>query len=140
MRLLLDTHAFLWFIGADDRLSDHARALILDPLNDRLLSVASLWEMAIKASLGRLDLALPFPELVERQVRGNAMRVLPVEPRHLDGVRRLPFHHKDPFDRLIIAQAQAEGVPVVTRDAAFESYDVTTTWTAPPDGRPRPSG
>ncbi len=130
MRLLLDTHAFLWFVGGDARLSEHARALILDPDNERFLSVASLWEMAIKASLGRLNLALSFPELVERQVRGNAMNVLPVQPRHLDRVKRLPFHHKDPFDRLIIAQAQAEGMPVVTRDAAFASYGVATLWKA----------
>ncbi len=132
MRLLLDTHAFLWFVGGDSRLSDHARALILEPANERLLSVASLWEMAIKASLGRLNLALPFPELVERQVRGNAMSVLPVQPQHLDEVKHLPFHHKDPFDRLIIAQAQAEGIPVITRDAAFASYDVTTIWKSLP--------
>ncbi len=128
MRFILDTHAFVWFISGDTRLNDSARALILDTANERLLSIASLWEMAIKASLGRLKLTLPFPELIERQVRGNAMELLPVLPPHLHELTRLPFHHKDPFDRLIIAQALAEGVPIITRDAAFESYSVTTLW------------
>ena len=98
MRVLLDTHAFLWFVGGDARLSGYARSLITDPANARLLSVGSLWEMAIKANLGRLRLELPFPELVERQVRGNAIDVLPVRPAHLDEVARLPLHHRDPFD------------------------------------------
>jgi PIN domain nuclease of toxin-antitoxin system len=128
VRFILDTHSFLWFVGGDARLSDHARTLILDPANERLLSVASLWEMAIKASLGRLKLALPFPELVEQQVQGNAMELLPVLPPHLDELKQLPFHHKDPFDRLVIAQAVAEGIPVITRDAAFEPYPVTAIW------------
>lgn len=131
MRFLLDTHAFLWFVTGDSRLSSEARALILDPANERLLSVASLWEMAIKSSLGRLRLAFPFPELIERQVRGNAIEPLPVLPSHLDEVTRLPFHHKDPFDRLILAQAIAEGIPVVSRDAAFGPYGVEVLWDKP---------
>ena len=131
MRVLLDTHAFLWFVGGDARLSGYARSLITDPANSRLLSVGSLWEMAIKASLGRLTLGLPFPELVERQVRGNAIDVLPVRPAHLDEVARLPFHHKDPFDRLIIAQAVAEEVAVVSRDGEFGPYPVTVLWDGP---------
>ncbi len=132
MRLILDTHAFLWFVGGDACLSDHARALILDPTNRRLLSAASLWEMAIKSSLGRLKLAFPFPELVERQVHGNAMEMLPALPAHLDELVRLPFHHKDPFGRLLIAQAIAEEVPVITHDAAFAHYDVEVLWSEPP--------
>ena len=131
MRVLLDTHAFLWFIDGDARLSRHARALIEDPSNERLLSVGSLWEMAIKAGLGRLDLALPFPDLVERQVERNAMVVLPVLPPHLDAVASLPHHHRDPFDRLIIAQAISEDVPVVSRDGAFAAYPLPVLWDEP---------
>ena len=131
MRVLLDTHAFPWFINGDERLSDHARLVISDPANDRLLSVASLWEMAIKSSLGRLTLGLPFPELVRQHVRRNAMRVLPIGPAHLVEVVRLPFYHKDPFNRLIIAQAVAEGVPVLSRDGVFNQYPVAVLWERP---------
>ena len=128
MRVLLDTHTFLWFIGGDGRLSDRARSLITDPANSRLLSVGSLWEMAIKAGLGRLRLEFAFPELVERQVRGNGIDLLPIRPAHLDVVASLPLHHRDPFDRLIIAQAVAEGMPVVSRDGEFGPYPATVLW------------
>lgn len=130
-RLLLDTHAFLWFVAGDERLSEHARSLIVDPATTRLLSVGSLWEMAIKSSLGRLTLALSFDEIVEQQVKGNAMEVLPIRPPHFDALRTLPFHHKDPFDRLLIAQAIAEDVPILSRDGHFHAYDVDVAWSAP---------
>ncbi len=128
MRCLLDTHAFLWFVRGDSRLSDYARELILDVENERLLSVASLWEMAIKTGLGRLELPLSFPDLVEQQVLGVGMELLPILPAHLEAFTKLPFHHKDPFDRLIIAQAMSEDLPVITRDAAFSPYDITVLW------------
>lgn len=128
MRLLLDTHTFLWFIGGSDKLSGDARSLIEDPTNERLLSMASLWEMAIKASLGRLKLDLSFPEMVEREIRGNAMEVLVIRPKHLDELAKLPFHHRDPFDRLIIAQSLVEDAPIIGRDEAFESYPVRLLW------------
>ncbi|MEO0556762.1 MAG: type II toxin-antitoxin system VapC family toxin [Bacteroidota bacterium] len=131
MRLLLDTHTFLWFIGGDRRLSEPAKRLILDPENERLLSVASLWGMAIKSRLGRLELALPFSALVEEQVRGNAIDVLPIRASHLDSVAQLPFHHKDPFDRLIVAQAMAEEIPVLSRDGAFSDYEIEVLWQKP---------
>ena len=128
MRCILDTHAFLWYMHDDPRLSDYARELFLDATNEVLLSVASLWEMAIKASLGRLELHLPFPELVDQEILGNGMELLPILPTHIEEVSRLPVYHKDPFDRLIIAQAMAEGLPVITRDGAFSSYDITVLW------------
>ena len=128
MTHLLDTHAFLWFIAGSDQLSSHARARIEDENNDRLLSVAGLWEMAIKTSLGKLDVPLPFTRLVRTHVTGNAIDVLSIEPEHLDVQRQMPFHHHEPFDRLILAQAVAEDIPVISRDDAFAEYPVRVIW------------
>jgi PIN domain nuclease of toxin-antitoxin system len=128
VKLLLDTHAFLWFISGSDKLSDHAKALIEDAGNERYLSVASLWEIAIKVSLGKLKVPLPLTRLAREHVTGNAIEVLPIEPEHLDEQRKLPFHHRDPFDRLIIAQAIVEEMEVVTRDEAFSAYEAHCTW------------
>ena len=131
MRVLLDTHALLWFLNDDRRLSRHAHGLITDPVNDVLVSVGSLWEAVIKASLGRLELAEPFEELIPAQLAAERIDVLPVEIRHLAALRGLPFHHRDPFDRLIIAQAVAEEIPVVSRDGEFGPYPVTVLWDGP---------
>jgi PIN domain nuclease of toxin-antitoxin system len=128
MRLLLDTHTFLWFIEGSLNLSDVARNLIEDQANQRFLSVASLWEMSIKVSIGKLELGMTFTELVKREVYGNAIELLEIQPEHLDELAKLPFHHKDPFDRLMIAQSLAEGIPIVTKDAAFRSYPVSLLW------------
>ena len=128
MDLLLDTHAFLWFIKGSSKLSENARRQIEDPGNGRYLSVGSLWEMAIEVSLGKLDVPLPITRLVREHVRGNAIEVLPVRAEHLDVQRALPFHHGDPFDRLIIAQAKAEGMEVVGKDEQFEHYGVGLLW------------
>jgi PIN domain nuclease of toxin-antitoxin system len=128
MKLLLDTHAFLWFIEGNLDLSDLARNLIEDQRNQRFLSVASLWEMSIKVSMGKLELEMAFTELVNREVYGNAIELLEIQPEHLDELLKLPFHHKDPFDRIIIAQSLAENIPVVTKDSAFGSYPVTILW------------
>lgn len=128
MKLLLDTHTFLWFIGGSEQLSPHARTLIEDDGNACYLSVASLWEMAIKVSIGKLTVPLPFTRLVRRHVAGNNIDVLPIEPEHLDEQREMPFHHRDPFDRLIIAQAITEEMPVVGRDHAFEAYPIRLLW------------
>lgn len=122
MKVLLDTHAFLWFVGADSRLGTHARELIESPDNRRLLSVASLWEMAIKISIGKLKIGMPFPTLVQQHVLGNAIEMLPVRAEHLDRLVVLPFYHRDPFDRLIIAQSEQEGASVISQDEAFDAY------------------
>ena len=129
MRLLLDTHTFLWFIGGDAALSPYARQLIEDRTNERLLSIASLWEMAIKASLGRLTLILSFTDLVAEHVDGNAIELFGILPHHLDVLTTLPFYHKDPFDRVIIAQGQAENIPILSRDPAFDDYAIRPLWT-----------
>jgi PIN domain nuclease of toxin-antitoxin system len=128
MRLLLDTHAFLWFIQGSQNLSKTARDLIEDRENQKLLSIASLWEISIKVSIGKLDVGMAIAELVSREVYGNGFEVLAIQANHLDELTKLVFHHKDPFDRLIIAQALAERIPVVTRDEAFGRYPVSLLW------------
>jgi len=128
LRLLLDTRAFLWFVGGSDELSITARRLIEDTNNQRFSSVASLWEMAIKVSLGKLKLAMSFVDFVQREVRGNAIELLAVSPDHLDELAKLLFHNRDPFDRMIVAQGLAESIPTISRDEAFERYPVNVVW------------
>ena len=128
MKLLLDTHTFLWFIEGNFNLSNTARSLIEDEGNQRFLSIASLWEMAIKVSLNKLTLETAFTSLVRKQVYGNAIEVLEICPEHLDVLVKMPFHHKDPFDRLIIAQSVAESIAVISKDSEFEKYPVTLLW------------
>jgi PIN domain nuclease of toxin-antitoxin system len=128
MSLLLDTHSFLWFIMGSLRLSGNARALIEDDAHDKLLSTASLWEMAIKLSLGRLILAEPFGVLIPQQLRVSGIEILTIDIDHLAVLTTLPFHHRDPFDRLIIAQAIVEQCPIVSVDPAFDAYPVERLW------------
>lgn len=125
MRLLLDTNAFIWWADSPEKLSDSASALFADSSNTLVISIASLWEMQIKIGLGKLRLALPLQTLIEMQSDANAIEILPIQLRHLWALENLPLHHRDPFDRLIIAQAQAEQVPIVTADAQFARYDVS---------------
>lgn len=128
MRLLLDTHSFLWFIGGDERLSLTAREFIEDVQNDVFLSVASLWEMAIKVSLGRLRFGPPFEVFISQQMSINHVGLLNITVSHAARVADLPFYHRDPFDRLLIAQALTEGMPIVSLDPAFDAYGVTRLW------------
>ena len=134
MRVLIDTHALLWFLNNSPRLSRRARSLIIEPRNEVLVSVGSLWKVVIKASLGRLELEEPFEELIPAQLDAERIEVLPIELRHLAALGGLPFHHRDPFDRLIIAQAVAEGIPVVSRDREFDPYPVEVLWGEPEAG------
>jgi PIN domain nuclease of toxin-antitoxin system len=128
MRLLLDTHSFLWFINGSPQISASARALIEDASNQPFLSVASLWEMAIKMSLGRLSFGQPFETLIPQQLGLNGIALLGITISHTAGVAKLPFHHRDPFDRLLIAQAMVEQMPIVSGDTAFDAYDATRLW------------
>jgi len=128
VKLLLDTHSFLWFISGHTNLSTTARSLIEDTTNQPLLSVASLWEMAIKLSIGKLKLAQPFGELIPNQMEINGIELLPIDITHVAMVSELPFHHRDPFDRLLIAQAMIEQIPVVSADSAFDVYSVKRLW------------
>ena len=128
MNLLLDTHTFLWFISGDRQLSERARALIEDKGNVRYLSTAALWEITIKAGYGRLAVPMPPSLLYNDHVRGNGITVLPIAESHLDRLYTLPLHHKDPFDRLMIAQAIAENMTILTRDGKFSAYGVRIDW------------
>lgn len=128
MKLLLDTHAFLWAIADDPRLSPRAREAFLDPDNLLFLSMASAWEIAIKISLGKLHIAGRWNDVVQREMSANGIAWLPIEYEHCVKVAALPFHHRDPFDRLIGAQAQSEHMAIVSRDLSFESYGVRRIW------------
>ena len=128
MRILLDTHAFLWFVMSSPELSPRARALIEDPENDLGLSVASAWEIAIKLSLGKLRLDDKIDTLIVRELESNALTWLCIELPELARVAELPFHHRDPFDRLLAAQCLTQNMPILSRDAAFDAYGVERLW------------
>lgn len=128
MPALLDTNAFLWFISGSDRLSSKARNYIADFENDLVISAASLWEIAIKTSLGKLELLSPFDQLLPSQLEKNAIAILSIELTHLTKTIDLEFHHRDPFDRLIIAQGITEKIPIITSDAVFAKYPVDIIW------------
>jgi PIN domain nuclease of toxin-antitoxin system len=127
VNLLVDTHAFLWFVAGDSHLSATARAAIEDSDNQWYLSAASVWEMSIKSSLGRLSLPAAVEDYIQEKVQ-RGLRVLSIDWLHAARTERLAFHHRDPFDRLIAAQALADGLAVVTRDTAFRDYGVTVVW------------
>ncbi|MFH1604778.1 MAG: type II toxin-antitoxin system VapC family toxin [Pseudomonadota bacterium] len=128
MRLLLDTHAFLWWIEDAPTLSRKARAAIADPQNQCLLSLASSWEMAIKLSLGKLKLPDGIERFIPEQLAANGFSQLQIDFRHVAKVAALEFHHRDPFDRLLVAQALEGGLPIVTSDPVFTKYGVKRIW------------
>lgn len=128
MKLLLDTHALLWFLGGSDRLSAPARTTIEDLSHTRLFSVAGAWEAAIKVSLGKLCLDVPFTRLIPGELHANAIDLLPIRPEHIVAVTNLPFHHRDPFDRMLVAQAMVEGATLVSADAVLDAYGIPRIW------------
>jgi PIN domain nuclease of toxin-antitoxin system len=128
MTLLLDTHAFLWFCQDDQALSISAKALIEDPSNRKLVSVASCWEIAIKAGLGKLNLGEPSGTYIPNALSRTGFDLLAITLVHATAVESLPQHHKDPFDRLLISQAQTEGIPLVSADRHFDAYGITRLW------------
>jgi PIN domain nuclease of toxin-antitoxin system len=128
MRLLLDTHAWLWFVLGDDLLSPRARTLIEDRANEKLLSAASYWETAIKISIGKYSVPRPFDEFIFNAIQGQGFVILPVLPSHAAAVCSLPFHHRDPFDRLLVAQALTERMALISGDAALDAYGVQRLW------------
>ncbi|OPY04723.1 MAG: PIN domain protein [Syntrophorhabdus sp. PtaB.Bin184] len=128
MRLILDTHAFLWWIVDGPQLSSRVRDVVKNPANELFLSVASAWEIAIKVNLGRLRLPDRPDRFIPGQLMKNAIEPLPVEMSHALYVSRLPAIHRDPFDRIIIAQSILEKMPVVTRDTDIAKYKIKTLW------------
>lgn len=128
MKALLDTHTFLWWIADDPQLSLAARQVIGDGATALFLSVASGWEISIKSRLGKLRLPADLQGFVAEQMRINAIQVLPVAMIHALHVHSLPDHHRDPFDRLLVAQSQIERMPILTRDAQIARYDVSVIW------------
>lgn len=123
MNLLLDTHVLLWYLAAHPKLSERHKLLIEDRRNAVSVSVASLWEMTIKASLGKLEL-LDDPITIESILTRQGIRIVPIQARHLQQLLALPFHHRDPFDRLIIALAVAENMTLMSDDGQFSAYPV----------------
>ncbi len=128
MRLLLDTHAFLWWISDDPRLSQRAREAIADPQNEVYLSAANVWEIVIKVGLGRLQLPEDLEGFIAEQMRQNRFLPLAVTISHTLKVRTLPEIHKDPFDRMLVAQAQVEGLVLVSGDRWVARYPVPVLW------------
>jgi PIN domain nuclease of toxin-antitoxin system len=126
--MLLDTHALLWFLRNDPSLSGTAKALILDPANRKLVSVASCWEIAIKAGLRKLHLTESSQVLLSRELPRNGFGLLDIRLPHATFVETLPLHHKDPFDRLLVSQSLVEGFPIVSADEALDAYGVTRLW------------
>ena len=128
MNLLLDTHTLLWFQTDDPKLSALAKATIEDPANERWLSPISLVEIALKNRLGKLPLHGPFGTLYPASLFSRDIHLLPMEARHVEPLTTLPFHHKDPFDRLIAATAMVEGLHLVSADPVFDAYGLTRLW------------
>ena len=128
MKYLVDTHAFLWLVFDDPRISDRAVALLEDPNNELWMSFASIWEMSIKHSLGKLKFDQPFEEFVTEHVLGTQLDLLPIQMSHLLEVNQLPWHHRDPFDRILAAQCKAEGFTLISNDRAFEGYGLDFVW------------
>jgi PIN domain nuclease of toxin-antitoxin system len=128
VRLLLDTHAFLWWVGAGRTLSRRARSAIGSGRNECFVSIATAWEIAIKVSLGSLRVEGSLDRFLPDQIAANGFQPLPIDLRHAARVATLPFHHRDPFDRLLVAQALEEELAVVTADPVFAEYGVKRVW------------
>jgi PIN domain nuclease of toxin-antitoxin system len=128
MKVLLDTHTFLWWITDDPKLSLRVRGIISDGENEIFISAATGWEIAIKSQIGRLKLPDEPQRFILEQLKINGMKSLPIEMRHALHVSTLPAYHQDPFDRILIAQAQMEDLPVLSADPEIGKYEVTIIW------------
>jgi PIN domain nuclease of toxin-antitoxin system len=128
MRLLLDSHTLIWSADRPDQITSSAMTAMSDPGNELLVSAATLWEIAIKFGLGRLPLSVPYRQWMEKAMVDLGLILLPITLDHTERQALLPWHHRDPFDRLLVAQAQVEGVPLVSADATLDPYGITRIW------------
>ena len=128
MKYLLDTHTFIWLDSIPDRLSANVISICKDPSNILFVSLASVWEMQIKISAGKLQFPKPLQEIIQWQQQNNLVQMLPVTLPHVFTLDSLPPHHRDPFDRILIAQAQVEGLTIISRDSEFAQYPINVIW------------
>lgn len=128
MKGLLDTHAYLWFVLNDPNLSGVARAFIADPANELYVSPASYWEVAVKVSIKKYSLTTPFEAFWRKGIGDNGFRILPIELAHAAALTTMPFHHRDPFDRLLVAQALVERIAIISSDGVLDAYGVQRIW------------
>jgi len=128
VKVLLDTHVFIWLDSAPEKLSPKAFAVCQDQDNELYLSMASVWEMQIKQQLGKLNLKLPLKQLIEEQCANNGLQILSIEADHIYALNELPLHHKDPFDRLILVQAKLENMLLASADTIFTGYGIALCW------------
>lgn len=128
MKLLFDTHTFIWWDSEPDKLSPNALELLSDRTNLKLLSMVSIWEIQIKYQLGKLSLNLPLQKIIDDQINQHNIQLLSITLDHVLALNNLPFYHKDPFDRLLIAQANIEQVTLISCDSIFNRYSVVTQW------------
>ncbi|RKX46274.1 MAG: type II toxin-antitoxin system VapC family toxin [Verrucomicrobia bacterium] len=128
MKYLLDTHAFLWWIGDDPALSEKARAIISAGENKIYLSAVSVWEIAIKSRLGRLEMTEGLEAFMDRQIRENSFQPLPITLTHSAKVLSLSNHHRDPFDQMLVAQSMVEEMPIISIDKMIGTYEVKVVW------------
>jgi PIN domain nuclease of toxin-antitoxin system len=128
MKLLLDTHVLIWLVEGTDNLSQAAKQAIENEDNSLYLSIASLWEITIKSSLGKLNLKIPLDRIIESYILPSGIEILPIHFNHLLVLRDLPLHHRDPFDRLLISQAQSAELTLISNDQFFSDYLVPILW------------
>jgi PIN domain nuclease of toxin-antitoxin system len=128
MKLLLDTNVFIWLNDSPHRVREQVMTVIANPDNDLFLSLTSIWEMQIKIQLGKLELSDALPDILRTQQVDNNLQILTIDLSHIWALGNLPYHHRDPFDRLLIAQAQIEGMTLVSADRIFDLYEVDLVW------------
>ncbi|NER90841.1 type II toxin-antitoxin system VapC family toxin [Moorena sp. SIO3A2] len=128
MKLLLDTHTFIWLTVSQRKLSEQVKSLLADRQNELFLSLVSVWEMQIKLQLNKLSFNFPLAEVLERQQQTNDLYFLPIELDHIYALANLPLQHRDPFDRLLIAQAVVEQIPLLSIDSVFDGYPIQRLW------------
>jgi len=129
MKYILDTHVFFWWVnGEDESISEVVHEIIKEPSNELYLSIASVWEMMIKCQIGKLELPEPYEEFITNQLKINGISLLPVNIEHACGLQRLPLHHRDPFDRMILSQAACEEYTILSKDCILPKYEVRVIW------------